>query len=117
MSEQDGYNSPGAEHEAKCRRCGQCCFEKIIIGDEVILTPVPCKHLDITSCECRVYNRRHELQLRCLSVEDGIAARAFPADCPYVADRKDYRPPIANDNLEESDWFLYYEEDEDNDCE
>ena len=88
------------DHEALCLRCGRCCYEKIIIDDEVIMTETPCIHLDLNTNLCRVYEQRHEMQLRCLSVEDGIKARAFPAYCPYVEDLPDYRPPLEVDEVE-----------------
>ncbi|MHC4884282.1 MAG: CxxCxxCC domain-containing protein [Planctomycetota bacterium] len=100
------------EHEARCERCGRCCYEKIVVGDEVILTPIPCKHLDPVTRLCRVYDRRHELQLRCLSVEDGIRARAFPANCPYVFELPDYRPPLEADEVEELNELMALAEDE-----
>lgn len=81
--------------EALCRRCAQCCYEKIVDEDgEVYQTPIPCKYLDIDSGLCTVYGRRHDCQVRCLTVAEGITARAFPADCPYVQGVAGYRAPL-----------------------
>ena len=80
--------------EALCRRCARCCYEKLLLGDEVILTRIPCRHLDLRTRLCAVYPRRHAENVRCLTVEEGIRARAFPADCPYVQGRAGYRPPL-----------------------
>lgn len=80
--------------ESLCRRCARCCYEKLLIGDEVVLTRVPCRFLDLETRLCTVYAHRHEENIRCLTVEEGIAARAFPSDCPYVQDCAAYRPPL-----------------------
>ncbi len=79
--------------ENLCRRCGRCCHVKFVIGDEVFITAEPCPYLDVETNLCTVYERRHEANPNCLTVEEGIARRVFPADCPYVADLPGYRPP------------------------
>ena len=81
-----------ASNDDLCRRCGRCCYAKVII-DDVYSTDVPCQYLDTASNNCTVYERRFELNPECLTVPQGIRARVFPADCPYVADVKGYRPP------------------------
>jgi len=78
---------------ARCERCGRCCCKKMVIDDEVIYTPHFCEHYDPESRLCRIYDRRHELNPNCLTVEEGAALGVFPADCPYVRDRPGYRPP------------------------
>jgi len=80
------------DHEALCRRCGRCCYEKLIIDDCVFTTRKPCPHLDTKSNTCVIYARRHKLNPRCLSVEEGIRYGVFPADCPYIQNLPDYRP-------------------------
>jgi hypothetical protein len=85
------------EHDENlCRRCGRCCSAKIIIQDEVVAIPVACRYLDPETRLCTVYERRFEVNPRCLTVEEGIRMRVFPADCPYVADLEDYKGPILN---------------------
>ncbi len=79
-------------HESLCRRCGRCCYEKLIVDGHVFTLTVPCRHLDEKTKLCRVYDRRHEENPRCLSVEDGIRWGVFPADCPYVRALEDYLP-------------------------
>ncbi|MGD0091979.1 MAG: hypothetical protein ABSE73_18865 [Planctomycetota bacterium] len=71
-------------HEALCNHCGKCCYKKIFIGSTVHITPFPCKYLDIKTNLCTVYERRHEVNRFCLSVEEGLRVSAFPRDCPYV---------------------------------
>ena len=79
--------------EERCRRCGRCCVSKVIIGGEVHFTPFFCRHLDMKTQLCTIYDHRHELNPDCLSVEEGILLGVFPADCPYVARYPHYRPP------------------------
>jgi len=82
------------EHEARCRRCGRCCYEKHIIGDRVFLTRLPCRYLDTRTNLCTIYEKRHEICPGCLDVPTGIEFGVFPADCPYVQDIPGYRPPF-----------------------
>ena len=83
---------PPPEHEAKCRRCGRCCYEKLIIDGHVFTTRTPCRYLDVTARTCTVYERRLDLNPRCLTVPQGIELGVFPADCPYVQGLHDYLP-------------------------
>lgn len=75
-------NSP--QHESLCTHCGKCCYQKIIVGRTVYITPFPCEFLDTQTNMCTVYDRRHELNPDCLSIETGMKYGAFPEDCPYV---------------------------------
>ena len=77
-----------------CRRCGRCCYHKLIVGDDVYYTPLPCRHLDARTNLCAIYAERHAVEPMCLTVEEGIRRRVFPADCPYVEGMAEYRPPI-----------------------
>ena len=81
-----------ASHEELCRRCGRCCYEKLIIDNHVFTTRKPCPHLDVKTNLCTVYDRRLEVNPRCLSVAQGIEFGVFPADCPYVQGLRDYLP-------------------------
>jgi uncharacterized cysteine cluster protein YcgN (CxxCxxCC family) len=80
--------------DAKCLRCGRCCYEKVLFNGRVFNTGRPCKHLDVETKLCRVYERRHEVNPHCLSVEEGTKLGVFPADCPYVAGLAGYVPPM-----------------------
>ena len=89
------------QHEARCNNCGKCCYQKVIIGRYVYITPFPCEYLDTNTNLCTVYDRRHELNPKCLSVKAGLKVNAFPVDCPYVAEMapRHYRPA-----REDYDW-------------
>jgi hypothetical protein len=80
--------------EGICRRCGRCCYQKLLLGDIVVYTNVPCPHLDLETKLCTVYERRHEVNPDCLGVEDGLRRGVFRADCPYAEGVPGYRPPI-----------------------
>jgi uncharacterized protein len=82
-----------AHREDVCKRCGRCCYAKVIVDDEIYYTDIPCQHLDVATNLCTVYERRFEVDEDCLRVEEGIRHRVFPGDCPYVKGLKGYRAP------------------------
>jgi len=84
-----------------CRKCGRCCYAKLIIDGEVVYTPFPCPYLDEATRLCAIYERRHELNPHCLPVERGIRLGVFPPDCPYVRDIPGYVPPRMGMTAEE----------------
>ncbi len=93
------------QHESLCNHCGKCCYQKIIVGRTVYLTPFPCTFLDTHTNMCTVYDRRHELNPDCLSIETGMKHSAFPSDCGYVVEMapKKYKP--ARDDFDwEGEW-------------
>lgn len=72
--------------EARCKRCGECCFEKWIDGDGTIYpTGVACRFLDIVTRECKVYHKRLEVDESCilLTPETVAALRWLPPTCGY----------------------------------
>jgi len=77
-----------------CKRCGRCCYHKLIIDDLVIAIREPCIHLDTDTNLCTIYEDRFKINPGCLNIERGIARRAFPEDCPYVYGLTYYRAPI-----------------------
>ena len=80
--------------EAKCRRCGRCCFEKIEFEGTVYYTDVPCEHLDPETRLCRVYARRHAVRPDCAPLSPRLLRRGLlPGDCPYVAGIAGYVGP------------------------
>ena len=85
-----------AQREALCRRCGRCCCRKFVIRDVVYHTPFYCPHFDSVTRLCTVYPRRFEVNPSCLTVERSLERGVFPADCPYVAGRSGYVPPVEN---------------------
>ena len=81
------------DNDGLCRRCGRCCYAKVVFGDDIFCTDIPCPLLNVATKRCTVYERRFAVNPDCLTVEEGIKYRVFPADCPYVAGLEGYRPP------------------------
>ena len=72
--------------EERCRRCGQCCFEKGIDGrGNIIDTAVPCRHLDIHTRLCRIYEKRQLIETDCIKLTPEIVTELswLPKDCAY----------------------------------
>lgn len=73
--------------DSLCRRCGRCCFEKWIEEEGAIrFTRVPCRHLDVVTRCCRVYDKRLEVGEGCvqLTPENVPTFHWLPASCAYV---------------------------------
>lgn len=79
-----GCANNSAVDESLCTNCGKCCYKKLIIGRNVYITPFPCEFLDTETNLCTIYEKRHELNPLCLTMEQGMKVSAFPADCGYV---------------------------------
>ena len=94
------------QHEALCRRCGRCCYAKLVIGTHVIALDEPCDYLDTTTNLCTVYENRFQVNPRCLTIKQGIANRAFPDGCPYVVAIRDYKGPTCGLSPEEIGRFV-----------
>jgi hypothetical protein len=71
-------------HEAKCLRCGRCCYYKEFVGTRLKTTGVPCEYLDIDTNLCRVYPERHSVKPTCRNTMEAIHLGALPKDCPYA---------------------------------
>ena len=61
----------------------------------MVTTPFVCPLLDEVTLLCTVYERRHEINPFCTSVEDGIKLGIWPGTCPYVSDLPHYKAPRA----------------------
>jgi len=80
--------------EAKCRRCGRCCYEKVEFEGTVYYTDQPCEYLDLATRLCTVYPRRHERRPDCAPLTPRLLRQGLlPADCPYVATIPGYCGP------------------------
>jgi uncharacterized protein len=95
-----------------CERCGRCCCQKMIIDDEIVYLPIFCRYFDKETRLCTIYDQRYEANPRCLTVEEGIEIGVFPAGCPYVRDRKGYRPPREVSTEDEVDIYLEAQDDD-----
>jgi hypothetical protein len=77
----------GAEWEALCDGCGQCCLIKVEDEDtaDVYLTRLACRLLDVGSCRCRDYANRHASVPDCVVIgPDNVGQLTWlPESCAY----------------------------------
>lgn len=75
------------EWEALCDGCGRCCLLKLEDEDteEVYLTRLSCRMLDLGTCRCSKYDRRHEVVDDCLTIDQEKVKTLswLPATCAY----------------------------------
>ncbi len=83
------------EWESLCDGCAWCCVYKLEDEDtgEIFYTRVACKLLDLKTCRCSNYPRRHELIKTCVQITPDLARSLtwLPETCAYrrVAEGKD----------------------------
>ncbi len=73
--------------EALCEQCGLCCFEKIEDDHGTIFfTSTPCRYLDVHTRQCRIYERRFEINPHCVKLTPELVAtlRWLHDDCGYM---------------------------------
>ncbi|ABR57066.1 conserved hypothetical protein [Methanococcus aeolicus Nankai-3] len=76
-----------------CEQCGRCCITHVFKDGDGIPVIVYCEHYNPKTKLCNIYYNRFEKEDSCLSMIEGILAQAFPKDCPYVKDLKNYSEP------------------------
>ncbi|MEM9357225.1 MAG: YcgN family cysteine cluster protein [Pseudomonadota bacterium] len=76
-----------AEWEALCDGCGRCCMLKLEDEDtdEIYMTRIACRLLDIGKCCCQDYPKRHDKVPDCLqlTVELVESLSWLPETCAY----------------------------------
>ena len=75
-----------ADWDSRCKQCGECCFEKI--EDErgnIFYTRTACRFLDVVSRECKIFERRFEINPGCIKLTPELVQtlRWLPRDCGY----------------------------------
>lgn len=76
--------------ENLCDNCpdnvkGLCCYSAIAIeGYNIILKNHPCKHLDLKTKKCLIYNERFSKRRECLTAIEGLTLAALPEGCLYI---------------------------------
>lgn len=82
-----------AQWEALCDGCGRCCLQKLENKKtgKVYFTAVACRLLDLETCQCRGYEKRHQIVKDCLRLSpQNVYRRWLPKSCAYrrLATRK-----------------------------
>ena len=83
------------EWESLCDGCGKCCLHKLQDEDTEAIYPtnVACRLLDIHTCRCQNYPKRHKRVPSCLVLTPARAATLpwLPDTCAYrlIAEGKD----------------------------
>lgn len=74
------------EWEAICKRCGGCCYDKLVDDMGELIAMTPCRYLDLKTGICSVYESRFELVYDCLKLtpENLRSFDWLPDDCGYV---------------------------------
>jgi uncharacterized cysteine cluster protein YcgN (CxxCxxCC family) len=71
--------------ESICKRCGKCCYHKIIYRDILYYTDIPCKYLDPDTMKCRVYSARQQVNPECATLTPAVVASGvLPSECAYL---------------------------------
>lgn len=75
------------EWESLCDGCGRCCLMKLEDEDsnEVYLTNIACKLLDLETCRCTDYANRFEKVPMCMNLKIELDAMVgyLPETCAY----------------------------------
>lgn len=75
------------EWESVCDGCGQCCLHKLQDADteQIALTNVACKLLNIKSCRCTQYEQRLSYVPECIPLRqhDITGFSWLPSTCAY----------------------------------
>ncbi len=75
------------EWESVCDGCGQCCLHKLQDADteQIALTNVACKLLNIKSCRCTHYEQRLSYVPECIPLRqhDIVGFSWLPSTCAY----------------------------------
>ncbi|MEE2828248.1 MAG: hypothetical protein VX498_03590 [Myxococcota bacterium] len=75
------------EWEALCDRCGNCCFDEIMVDGKRGRSAIPCRFLDPVDNNCRVYGDRFAAEADCTRVTPSVVLQGrLPPDCNYVAE-------------------------------
>lgn len=72
--------------EDVCERCGLCCFEKLEDDKgRILFLDTACRYLDIDSRECKIYDRRFEINPECIQLSKELVHELnwLHDDCGY----------------------------------
>lgn len=78
---------PPGDWDSRCLQCGRCCFEKYYsIRGKVIYTDIPCRYLDVATRQCKIFDRRAEINPLCVQLTPELLPKLdwLPDDCGYM---------------------------------
>ncbi len=87
-----------AQWESLCDGCGRCCLHKLRDDetDELYYTSVACRLLDVKTCQCTDYPKRHRKVQDCVTLTPTMIPELdwLPPDCAYkrLSDGDDLPP-------------------------
>ncbi|MDO9081368.1 MAG: hypothetical protein Q7U44_11260, partial [Desulfuromonadales bacterium] len=68
---------------------GLCCFEKLEAEDgRISYTQIPCRYLDVVTRQCRIFDRRLEINPSCIKLTPALVSKLhwLPMHCGYRSD-------------------------------
>ena len=79
-------NPDSEEWENICRRCGACCYDKLVDENDKLIKKTPCRFLDLETKQCKVYENRFEAEKDCIKLTPENIKKFdwLPDDCGYV---------------------------------
>ncbi len=80
------YPVEDPDWDSRCLQCGLCCFEKIEDDrGNILYTQTACRFLDVISRECKIFDRRFEINPSCVKLTPELVQtlRWLPRDCGY----------------------------------
>lgn len=78
--------SESPEWDSLCKQCGRCCFEKLEDArGKIIYTQTACRYLDVISRQCKIFERRFEINPHCVKLTADMVPilKWLPPDCGY----------------------------------
>lgn len=82
----NGHTQDNRTWENLCEQCGTCCFEKLEDdAGTIFFSAVPCRYLDVVTRQCKVYERRFEINPDCLQLTPELVTQLhwLHDDCGY----------------------------------
>ncbi len=79
-----------SDWDSLCKQCGRCCFEKIEDDrGNILYTQTACRFLDVISRECKIFERRFEINPSCVKLTPQLVAtlRWLPRNCGYRSEK------------------------------
>jgi uncharacterized protein len=71
--------------ESLCDGCGRCCLKKAWRGNEIEVTRIACRLMDVTTASCSDYHNRQQKVHECIKLHPGnVGHPLLPKTCAYL---------------------------------